>query len=171
MCGVVKCLVMLLMFRWVRLVMPSSGVSVVHPFGLGKVWVTAPPRHMSTAFGWASSLLSSVGPSTADVRVLLVLRRGAYKVRPRAQAEAMYCSFVQRDKERLRDDTTRRRACTTVHTVSAQWRSCGRHCGKPDWGTSGRTIRSNRMMRHRVPSNLASPATSPRRQPPQGYGR
>ena len=60
MCGVVKCLVMLLMLRWVRLVMPSSGVWVVHPFGLGKVWVTEPPRRMSMAFGWASSS-SSVG--------------------------------------------------------------------------------------------------------------
>lgn len=81
---------------------------------------------------------------------------------PAAQAEAMYCSFVQRDKERFRDDTTRRRACyDSAHSLGP------RHLSS---GVGGR-VRSNRMMRHRVPSNLASPATSPRRQPPQGYGR
>ena len=74
MCGVVKCLVMLLMLRWVRLVMPSSGVCVVHPFGLGKVWVTDPPRRMSTAFGWSSSSSSSVGMVLQTAACVMVAR-------------------------------------------------------------------------------------------------
>ena len=98
---------------------------------------------------------------SADSRMYVFCCGVGLQSAPAAQAEAMYCSFVQRDKERFRDDTTRRRACyDSAHSLA----------GLAISGVGGR-VRSNRMMRHRVPSNLASPATSPRRQPPQGYGR
>ena len=54
--------------------MPSSGVWVVHPFGLGKVWVTDPPRRMSTAFGWSSSSSSSVGMVLQTAACVMVAR-------------------------------------------------------------------------------------------------
>lgn len=99
-----------------------------------------------------------------DVRVLASAAAWAYKVRPPRKPRRCIVRLykeIKNDLETTRLDVGR---VTTVHTVSGL---ASRHL----WGRRRGRVRSNRMMRHRVPSNLASPATSPRRQPPQGYGR